>query len=446
MLGLARSGLAAARLALARGAGVYASDRVDTPAAREAAERLRALGAEAQTGGHDAAKLAACARIVLSPGIPPSAPILRDPAIEHVPVIPEIEFAFDLLEAPVIAVTGTNGKTTVTAMISHLLQAGGMTAPAGGNIGTALSELVLREKPLDFAVVEASSFQLAGIRDFAPAIGVLTNLAPDHLDWYPSVREYYADKARLFRNATERSLWVLNGEDPAVLEIAGYAPGRRAWFRVASCPAAGEMGGWLAGDGWLMLRTEAGGEERVLHRGELRVLGIHNVANALAAAMVARYAGVETSVIANGLRRFSAPAHRLEPVAEREGVLWVNDSKATNLASTRVAVRSLERPVVLLMGGRHKGEPYTGLLADLAGRVRSVVAFGEAGERISADLGVHCPVERVTGSFDDAVRRAGEMARPGDAVLLSPACSSYDMFTDYEARGARFIQLVEEGG
>ena len=444
ILGLARSGLAAARLARSRGWGVYASDRSDTPATRAAAAAVRALGGEAEVGRHDVAKLARCARIVLSPGIPPSAAVLREPALAGVEVVAEVEFAFEQLACPVLGITGTNGKTTTTALLAHLLSTAGFDAPAGGNIGTALSELALRQPPPDWAVVEVSSFQLGLTRRFAPAVGVLTNLAPDHLDWYPSLQAYYADKARLFQNATPASRWVLNGEDDAVRRLIGDAPGARYLFRVESEPAPGERGGWLSADGWLTLRLDEGAEERLLSARELRLLGRHNVANALAASLAARLAGAAPAAIAAGLRSFAAPEHRLEPVAERGGVLWINDSKATNVASTQVALRSLDCPAVLLLGGRHKGEPYTALLPDLRPRVRRVLAYGEAAERIVVDLAGEVPVERVEGGFTAVVRRAAALARPGDAVLLSPACASFDMFTNYEERGRRFAELVRE--
>ncbi|HEX7240565.1 MAG TPA: UDP-N-acetylmuramoyl-L-alanine--D-glutamate ligase [Longimicrobiaceae bacterium] len=448
VLGLARSGLAAARLALARGAGVYASDAGDGPAAREAAEQVRALGGDAETGGHDTAKLARCGRIVLSPGIPPTAPVLRDPAIAGVPVVPEVEFAFGLLESRVIAITGTNGQTTVTSLIEHLLRAAGIDAMAGGNIGTALSELALREPQPAWAVVETSSFQLAGIREFAPEIGVLTNLAPDHLDWYPDVEAYYADKARLFRNARPESRWVLNAEDARARVLIGGAPGSRYFFRAVTEPEEGERGGFVTPDGWLTLRMDGEREEPLVPAFELRILGPHNVANALAAALAARLAGADAEAIGAGLRTFEAPPHRLQPVMERGGVLWVNDSKATNVASTRVAVRGMNRPTVLLLGGKHKGEPYTELLADGEGDVaalRAVIAFGEAAPLIEGDLAGRVPVERVDGPFEAVVERARQVARPGDAVLLSPACSSFDMFRNYEERGRRFVELVTGG-
>ncbi|MET0397821.1 MAG: UDP-N-acetylmuramoyl-L-alanine--D-glutamate ligase [Longimicrobiaceae bacterium] len=442
VLGLARSGLAAARLALARGATVYASDAGDGPAAREAAERVRELGGEAETGGHDTARLSRCDVIVLSPGIPPTAAVLRDPAIASVPVIAEVELAFGQLDAPVVGITGTNGKTTVTALVSHLLTEAGIDAPAGGNIGTALSELALRDAPPRVAVVEVSSFQLAMTRDFAPAIGVLTNLAPDHLDWYPDVEAYYADKARLFRGATAASRWVLNAEDERARELIGDAPGTRYYFRVASPPEPGERGGFLAADGALVLRLDGDADERLVDAGELKILGPHNVANALAAAVAARLAGADAESVRRGLRSFRAPPHRLEPVGEVDGVLWVNDSKATNIASTRVAVRGMTRPTVLLLGGKHKGEPYTGLLPELGEGVRAVIAYGEAAPLVEGDLRGRVPLERVDGPFEAVVARAREIARPGDAVLLSPACASFDMFRSYEERGKRFVELV----
>lgn len=446
ILGLARSGLAAARLALAHGASVYASDAGSGPAALAAVEQLRALGGDAEAGRHDVQKLAACDRIVLSPGIPPTAPILSDPALHGVPIVPELEFAYQQLNVPVIAVTGTNGKTTVTSLMTHVLQSAGVRAVSGGNIGTALSEIALQSPLPEVVVIEASSFQLGRMSQFAPDIGVLTNLAPDHLDWYPTVHEYYADKARLFRNATPASRWVLNGEDAEARALPGDAAGARFFFRIESLPEDEERGGYLTGDGWLTLRLETGADERLLHGSELQIMGPHNIANALAAAIAARLYGVDSDSIAKGLRTFTALQHRMEPVAEREGVLWINDSKATNVASTRVALRSIDRPTILLLGGRHKGEPYTELVEDMRNRVRRVLAFGEAGERIHADLNGQVPVEWVTGTFQDVMHRAAELAQPGDVVLLSPACSSYDMFSNYEERGRRFRELVLEEG
>jgi UDP-N-acetylmuramoylalanine--D-glutamate ligase len=281
--------------------------------------------------------------------------------------------------------------------------------------------------------VEVSSFQLHDSPHFAPEVGILTNLAPDHLDRYPNVEAYYADKKLLFRNASPSSVWVLNADDPAVLELARGVPGRRVLFSLA-----------MPADGWFdvpagLLRI---GGRMLLRREDLHLLGDHNVANALAAALAVHEAGVPPGLIGEGLRSFQALPHRLEPVREVGGILWINDSKATNIASTVVAIEAMSRPFVLLLGGRHKGEPYTRLGPLLKDRVRLVIAYGEAGPIVEQDLKGQVPLERGT-TFEDVVARARRAAKSGDVVLLSPACSSYDMFKNYEERGATFKRLVE---
>jgi UDP-N-acetylmuramoylalanine--D-glutamate ligase len=441
IVGLARSGRSAARLARARGHDVFASDAGASPEVQEAAAEVRALGGVAETGSHTVALLAACDVVVLSPGVPPTARILSDPALAGVPRISELEFAFRELQSPVVAITGTNGKSTTTALTTHLLVTAGFDAASAGNIGVALSEVALRPKQPDWVVVEASSFQLADVDTFAPRIGVLTNLSPDHLDRYTSVDAYYADKARLFRNATRTSIWVLNAEDAAAIELPGEADGRRRVFRVNTQLGAQEEGGWIDAAGDLRIRI-ARTETRLVHQSELRVLGEHNRANALAAAVAAVSAGASSDAVAEGLRTFAGLEHRLEVVTEADGVRWVNDSKATNIGSTLVALRSMDRPVVLLLGGRHKGESYTQLLDAMRDRVERVIAFGEAAAVVERDLGEHVNVERVDGRFEDVIARAVMVARPGDVVLLSPACASFDMFRDYEHRGQRFKELV----
>jgi UDP-N-acetylmuramoylalanine--D-glutamate ligase len=441
ILGLARSGRSAARLARARGHDVFASDAGASAEVLTAADEVRELGGAVETGGHSAAELAACDVIVVSPGIPPTVAILREPKLADVPRISELEFAFRELSAPVIAITGTNGKSTTTALTTHLLLTAGFDAAAAGNIGVALSDIALRPKQPEWVVVEASSFQLADIDTFAPRIGVLTNLSPDHLDRYPSVDAYYADKARMFSNATPTSIWVLNAEDAAATELPGEADGIRRVFRVNTRLHAQEEGGWIDAAGDLRIRLDST-ETRLVHQTELRVLGEHNRANALAAAVTAASAGAAPESIAQGLRTFGGLEHRLEVVADRGGVLWVNDSKATNIGSTVVALRSMNRPLILLLGGRHKGEPYTNLLPALTERRVRVIAFGEAETVIERDLSGHVPVERAGSDFEAVVARAAAAAQPGDAVLLSPACASFDMFRDYEERGRRFKELV----
>ncbi|HUF49947.1 MAG TPA: UDP-N-acetylmuramoyl-L-alanine--D-glutamate ligase [Longimicrobiales bacterium] len=441
ILGLARSGRSAARLARARGYDVFASDAGTSTTTLHAAAEVRALGGSAETGGHSAAELAMCDVIVVSPGIAPNAPILHDPGVRRVRRVSELEFAFRELAAPVIAITGTNGKSTTTALTAHLLATAGFDAPAAGNIGIALSDIALRPQQPDWVVVEASSFQLADVDTFAPRIGVVTNLSPDHLDRYPTVEAYYADKARLFDNATRTSIWVLNAEDAAAIALPGEADGSRRVFRIHTQLLPQEEGGWIDSDGDLRLRI-GGTETRLLHRTELRVLGEHNRANALAAAVAATAAGARAAAVGEGLRTFGGLEHRLEVVGEVDGVLWVNDSKATNIGSTVVALHSMDRPVVLLLGGRHKGEPYTALLAAARDRVRHVIAYGEAAPMVERDLAGHVAVERMGDDFEAVVARAAQRARRGDAVLLSPACASFDMFRDYEERGRMFKLLA----
>ena len=446
VLGLARSGRAASLLALARGLDVYASDAGDTPSAREAADAIRAAGGSAETGGHDAARIASADLLVVSPGIPPTAPILTDASVAQVQQISELEFASRYLRSRLIAVTGTNGKTTVTSLIAHLLEAAGIDAVAAGNIGLPLSEVARSDDQPDIAVVEASSFQLAGVDRFDPEIGVVTNLAADHLDRYPSIEAYHADKQKLFRNAHPSSRWILNGDDKAVLDLAGDARGLRWCFTLNGPLPEGQRGAWRANDELFARIDPALPPVRLVRIEEMSLLGPHNHANALAASVAALLAGAAPVLVRDGLRSFRPLEHRMEPVIDANGVLWVNDSKATNVESTRVALRGIDRPVVLLLGGVHKGEPYTGLLEEARGHVRVVVAYGEAASTIMADLSRELPVVTVSGTFDRVLETAAHNARPGDVVLLSPACSSFDMFANYEERGRRFRELARSIG
>jgi UDP-N-acetylmuramoylalanine--D-glutamate ligase len=445
VIGLARSGRAAVLLARAHGHSVYATDSGDSPELQQAARELTAAGAEVQLGAHSAERLSEADLIVVSPGIPPTIPILRDERVRRVPRISELEFAYRYLQSPVIAVTGTNGKSTTTALLAHLLSRAGFDAPAAGNIGVALSEIALRDVQPDWVVVEASSFQLADIDRFTPRIGIVTNLAPDHLDRYESVEAYYADKANLFRNATSNSVWVLNGDDEAVKALPGNAPGHRFFFHTTSNLERGAVGGYCNLRDYLVLRV-GGAETELVGCAELKLIGKHNQANALAAAIAAAATGIPIESIQDGLRSFRGLPHRLELVRELDDVRYINDSKATNVASTRVALEAMDRPTILLLGGRHKGEPYSNLIDVMRGRVRLVIAYGEAAPLVDEDLNNAVPVEVIERSFEDVVQRAAASARSGDVVLLSPACASFDMFSNYEERGERFKAIVNSLG
>jgi UDP-N-acetylmuramoylalanine--D-glutamate ligase len=468
VVGLGASGRAATSLLRRHGHAVYASDAGDSPATRAAADHLRTLGADVQCGGHDLARIARASCVVASPGVPPDAPALAAAAAAGVPVVGELEMALRAMPTlRYIAVTGTNGKTTTTALVGHLLRALGHDAPDAGNIGTPLAELALRDAPPPWAALEMSSFQLHDTPSVRPTVGVVTNLSPDHLDRYPEVGAYYADKARLFANADASSQWVLNADDAEVLALharlpVGTAvqralPGRQVVFSVrdgerhAAVTPAGPMRTPDAhlhrASGALVVLGEP-----LMARADFPLAGDHNVANALAAALAVMVADPTHQspeariVMAQALAAFRALPHRLEPVGTFGGITWINDSKATNVASTAVALAGMTQPTIVLLGGRHKGDPYTSLVPELRRCAKAVIAYGEAAPIIASDLtsplAGHVPVVRAESSFDDVMRRARDIAAPGDVVLLSPACSSYDMFANYVERGASFRQLA----
>ncbi|MEQ8330459.1 MAG: UDP-N-acetylmuramoyl-L-alanine--D-glutamate ligase [Longimicrobiales bacterium] len=442
VLGLGASGRAAARLALSEGGEVYVSDlRADAQTADGGAE-LRALGADVEWGAHDVDRVARADLVVVSPGIPPHAPVLRALSDRGLGWISEPELAVRFFRGPLIAVTGTNGKTTTSVMIAHLLQEAGQAAALGGNVGGGLapaaSALALMEPAPAWYVLELSSFQLGAIQTLRPDLGVVTNLSPDHLDYYETVEDYYGDKARLFDNADERCRWVLPYGDAEVAALAGDAPGTR--YYVADEPVAGAHA-WV--DAGVLTVAVDGEPEPLVPTDEVPLLGRHNHRNALVAALVARLAGATPDALARGLRTARALPHRLEPVLERRGILWVNDSKATNVAATASALGSLERPVVLLLGGKDKAEDFRRLRPALA-NVRAAVTYGAAGPRLADALDGAVDLVPVEGTFDQAVQAAADRARPGDIVLLSPACSSFDMFDNYEERGRRFAALARE--
>ena len=435
VVGLGKSGTAATKLLRHEGLPVYASDTGTGAAYERWARELTGIGAEVQLGGHDLERIARAAAVVVAPGVPPDvAPLVRarDAGLE---VYAEVDVGFLALggRTRCIGITGTNGKTTTTSLIAHAMAAAGLRAETAGNIGRPLCDVALAATPPDWLALELSSFQLHDVPHLRPAIGVLLNLAPNHLDRYHSLEEYYGDKARLFQNAEPGSVWVSNADDPAVQTMVAPVPGTHLRFSTLQ-----QADAWYDREGARLML----GDRPLMPRAELPLLGDHNVANALVAALVAVRAGAEVTRVAAGLRTFRAIPHRVEPVREVNGVLWINDSKSTNITSTEVAVAALDRPFVLLLGGRHKGEPYTRLAEPLRGRCRAVVAYGEAGPIVVQDLADQLTVVPA-GDFADVLATARRLARPGEAVLLSPACSSYDMFNNYEERGERFRAAVE---
>lgn len=446
VIGLARSGIAAARLLRAAGCSVYASDASASEAVRSAGAMLEREGASVDVGVHNVQRIAHCSVLVVSPGIPPTAPPIRAARSAGVPVVSEVEVALRLQPAlRYIAVTGTNGKTTTTALIGHLLRALGHDAADVGNIGTPVSELALMKAPPVWAALELSSFQLHDTPGLMPDVGVLTTLSPDHLDRYASVAEYYADKKRLFANAVVPSQWVTTADRADVDALVAGIPGH--WHRF-SVHRTDVDGYYHRGSGMLHVFGEP-----LVARDTFALAGDHNVANALAALLAVMAADPLHRIpsaraqLAKAIGTFGALPHRLEPVIDRHGILWLNDSKATNIDSTKVALASMTRPTIVLLGGRHKGESYTALVPELLRTAKAVLAYGEAGALITGDLEAplhgrvpveHCGADR----FEQVVKRARALAAAGDVVLLSPACSSYDMFNNYEERGREFARLA----
>ncbi|HEY7472203.1 MAG TPA: UDP-N-acetylmuramoyl-L-alanine--D-glutamate ligase, partial [Gemmatimonadota bacterium] len=330
----------------------------------------------------------------------------------------------------------TNGKTTTTALLGEVARAGGIRVGVAGNIGRAFSEAVLEESGLEWYVIEVSSFQLARIDTFRPRVAVVLNLTPDHLDVYDSMAAYAADKARIAENMGAGDHLCLNAEDPG---LESFNPGRSVECHFFHRRQPVERGAHVEG-GWIALAGEADAGP-VIPVASLAIPGAHNLQNALAATVAGSLMGVPRAAIGSALAEFRGVSHRLETVAEIGGVRFVNDSKATNVDSTLVALEAFDAPLVVILGGRHKNAAYAPLAGALARRGRRVLAIGEAADRIADELGDSTPVEKV-GTLDQAVRRAAEIAAPGDVVLLSPACSSYDQFANFEERGNRFRELV----
>ena len=441
VVGLARSGRSVATLLARAGNPVYASDSGRGPELETTAAALTAEGVTTELGAHDLSRIAKASLVVVSPGVPPDAAPVAAALRAGVEVVSEVEVGLRFLpNLRYVAITGTNGKTTTTALVAHLLQALHLRAVAAGNIGTPLSEVALEPAVPQWVALEVSSYQLHFTPGIRPTVGVLTNLSPNHLDRYASVAEYYGDKKLLYRNASPASTWVTNADDEAARELVAGTPGLRAEFSAAGSPADAFYD--RSADRLVVLG------EPLIPRAELHLLGDHNVSNALCAALAVMLASPDhrtpeaCQLLAEGLRSFHSLEHRNEVVGELGGALWINDSKSTNVTSTLVALRGMTRPTVLLLGGKHKGEPYSALEPELRRIGRLVIAYGAAAPEITRDLKGIVPVEQGGTNFADVVARARKAARPGDAVLLSPACSSFDMFANYEQRGSEFKRLA----
>ena len=435
VVGLARTGLITSLFSAGYGAVVTATDEKPESELRETAERLRAAGVTLALGSHDAADFLHQDLIVLSPGVPANLPQLEKARASGVPVWSEIELAWRFLRGKLVAVTGSNGKTTTTALIAHILKGASIPTLVGGNIGTPLLALVETSTDSTVTVAEVSSFQLETVEAFRPEIGVLLNLTPDHLDRHASFEKYAAAKMRMFDNQIERDAAVLNADDPGVARRMPSKP-QVYWFSRTKRVAQGAF----LRDGQIFFRDH-GSEIPLVRREQIPLRGEHNVENVLAACAAAYLAGATPSSIAAGIASFRAVEHRLEFVAEVGGVSYYNDSKATNVDAALKAIEAFPNSLIVILGGKDKGSPYAPLREPLRARAKAALLIGAAADQIAADLGGAIPCEHA-GTLDCAVARAAERAQPGDVVLLAPACSSFDQFENYEHRGRAFKQLV----
>ena len=435
VVGLARTGVVTALFSAGYGATVTATDERPETELQETAAKLRSAGVTLELGGHRAESFLEQDLIVVSPGVPAKLPELELARAGGTPVWSEIELAWRFLRGKLIAITGSNGKTTTTSLVAHILQTAGIPTLIGGNIGTPLLALVENSMDTTVTVAEISSFQLETIEKFRPEIGVLLNLTPDHLDRHASFDEYAQAKMRMFENQLERDIAILNADDPEITRRMPTKP-HIFWFSRQKRVAAGAF----LRDEHIFFRNE-GSEVALARRDEISLRGEHNVENVLAAGTAAYLAGADPAAIASGIKTFKGVEHRLEFVAEVSGVQFYNDSKATNVDAAVKAIEAFPGPLIVILGGKDKGSPYTPLRELLRERARLAILIGAAADKIAKDLGDAVPFERV-GTLDRAVHLAMQTAQPGDTVLLAPACSSFDQFENYEHRGRTFKELV----
>jgi len=375
--------------------------------------------------------------VVKSPGVPREAPVIAAALERGIDVVGELELAWRALPNRFVAVTGTNGKTTTVELIGHVYRGAGEPVAVAGNVGTPLSQLVDEVEADATVICEASSFQLEDSDLFAPECAVFLNLAPDHLDRHRDLGSYLAAKLRIFANQGNDDVAVYNGDDPALagIDLGGCAR------RIAFCTGASPDCEVALAEGTIFYDGEP-----LLAVAELGLFGEHNVANAMAAAAAALAMGLDRDAVRAGLRGFAGVPHRLEPVAEIDGVRFVNDSKATNVASAAVGLRAFEGGVHAILGGSDKGEPFAALVEPITERCRACYLIGETAERMAAELAPAAAAGvalELRADLDDAVLRAASLTRPGDVVLLSPACASFDAFENFERRGERFREIVE---
>ncbi len=439
IVGLGKSGVAAAHFLLERRARVTVSDaKPESQFSKEIPELLD-RGITVETGGHGERTFRGQDLIVVSPGVPYDVPPLVQARNQGVPVIGEVELAARFLQGKIIAITGSNGKTTTTALTGEIFEHAGLEVQVGGNIGTPVISMVAQSTQETYNVLEVSSFQLETIESFHPQIAVILNITPDHLDRHGTLEGYTAAKARIFENQTEKDFAVLNADDPICRSLGAKTKAQVIWF--SRKPEAKIENGAFVRGGKIFWR-QAEREQEIMPVSEIPLKGNHNLENVLAAVSAAVLAGSAPEKIREAVAQFKAVEHRLEFVASVNGVEYFNDSKATNVDATIKALESFPANIHIILGGKDKGSDYTVLKQLLRERARRVYTIGAAAEKIESHIAGSAPLERA-GTLEAAVRRAAELAEPGDVVLLAPACASFDQFENYEHRGRVFKQTVQ---
>ena len=438
VVGLGKSGISAALYLRRLGARVTVSDSRSGEALAKEIPALLEAGVMVETGGHGVLTFRRQDLIVVSPGVPLSTPEIQKVLAFGVPLIGELELASQGLKGHIIAITGSNGKTTTTSLVGHILQQAGIETKVGGNIGLPVVELVGESTDDTWNVLEVSSFQLETIDTFRPAIAAVLNITPDHLDRHGTFENYAAAKARITENQLAEDFLVLNAEDKPTQMVAAKTKAQIFWF---SAVRRIKQGAFVHGDGVYFLASEGGTPEPIMPVAEIPLRGSHNVENVLAAVAMARLAGVSAQQVRAGVASFHAVEHRLQFVRQVRGVDYYNDSKATNVDATAKALASFAGGVHLILGGKDKGSDYTELLPLLRERTVAVYTIGAAAEIIERQLADEIMLQRA-GTLDRAVSLAAAAAQPGETVLLAPACSSFDQFENYEHRGRVFAELV----
>ncbi len=448
VVGAARSGIAASRLLQEASANVFLTEF--GPGTEVIQSQLAAMQVDAEFGGHTARALDADF-IVVSPGVPSTIPLLVDAVTQGIPIYSEIEAASWFCKAPIVAITGSNGKTTTTSLAAHIFAHAGRKTHVAGNIGKAFSDVTKNTSSEDVVILEVSSFQLDHIDTFRPDISVLLNITPDHLNRYGyQFENYAASKLRIFENQTEEDTLIYCYDDSFVrqkvfdlLEAckAGKIPQSNCVKTLGISQEQEIRDGAFLRESELVIRFNQA-EEILMRKEELALKGPHNVYNSLAAAVAARVMEIPSLLVRESLSSFEGVAHRLEMVRELEGVRYINDSKATNVNAVWYALESFKEKIILIAGGRDKGNDYQSLKPLIQRNVRMVLAIGESAEKVDKELGMLAEEHMIMDSLEEAVKAAHLLARSGEVVLLSPACASFDMFTNYEERGDVFKATV----